>query len=448
MTQPDPILQSENPSIQTYPPSPRGSIREMVRDPLNFFLGLTRQYGDIVCYRPAPDTAYIINHPDFIRHVLVDNYQNYSKETRSIQVFKKMVGDGLVTSEGETWRWQRRLMQPAFHHSRLEALDTMIITATMAILERWKGFYQAGQPIDISREMASLTLTITTRALFGVDLGEEVNVIGEWVNHAAADFEKPSRPNVQESAKAIRAIVERIIQERWQNFEDKGDLLSMMMLAQDEETPTNTIGRRRMDDAQLADQVMNLLIAGYETTANALTWTWYLLTQNPWALEPLRQEVQQVLGGRLPSSSDLPNLLYLRMVFEESLRLYPPGWMIGRRAIGADQIGGYTVEPNTIIAICVYTLHRHMDFWSDPETFDPQRFNPSAKRLRHKFAYIPFGAGPRHCIGNNFGLLEAVLIMACVAQNFELRLVPGNEVQPQPLFVLRPNRDLMMTLHQ
>ena len=437
MTQLDP---QANPPLRL-PPAPDGRIREMVRDPLNFFLSLTRQYGDIVCYRPAPDTAYIINHPEYVRHVLVDNHRNYSKDTYSIQVFKKVVGDGLVTSEGETWRGQRRMMQPAFARTRLEALDTMIVDATEAMLENWQHAYEDNQPLDIAREMAALTLTVTSRALFGVDLGDEVRAIGEWVNQAALQFEKPSRPQVQEAAQAIRAIVERIVRERRRNFADKGDLLSSMMLAHDGQN------NLKMNDEQLADQVMTLLIAGYETTANALTWTWYLLSQNPWAWDRLREEIRQGLDGRLPIAADLARLPYVRMVFEESLRLYPPAWMIGRRALGADEIGGYTVRPGTVIATCVYTLHRNPAFWKEPDIFDPERFSDSATRNRHKYSYIPFGAGPRQCIGNNFGLLEAALAIACIANRFGLRLAEGIEVKPQPLFVLRPSRDLLMTLH-
>lgn len=444
MTSPIP---NEDLSKRNYPPSARGSIRELVKDPLSYFHNLTTQFGDIVCYRPAPETAYLINHPDFVRHILVENYQNYRKDTHSIQVFKKMVGDGLVTSDGDTWRWQRKLVTPAFHRNRLDALDHLIVKATNEMLDRWANKYNQGQPVDIAREMASLTLTVTTQALFGVDIGDEVNVIGEYVNQAARDFEKPSRENVQESAHAIRTIVNRIIQERKRDFVDLGDLLSMMILARDEENPGGDVSARKMNDEQLADQVMTLLIAGYETTANALTWTWYLLSQNIGSISILRQEVQEKLRGRPPRSSVLLELPYSRMVFEESLRIFPPGWMIGRRAIHHDRIGGFDVEPETVIAICVYTIHRHPDFWQNPNVFDPQRFNPDTAHGRHKYAFIPFGAGPRYCIGNNFGLMEACLILACVSQRFELHLAPGIEVQPQPLFVLRPNRDLMMTLH-
>jgi cytochrome P450 len=281
---------------------------------------------------------------------------------------------------------------------------------------------------------------VTARALFGVDLGERVKGIGEIVNRAATMFEKPSSPTVQQSALEFRAVVDDIIRTRRENFRDGGDLLSSLMLASDEQSGQG------MDDRQLSDQLMGLLLAGYETTANALTWTWYLLSENPWAGVKLREEVHRALDGREPSASDVERIPYLRQVLDESLRLYPPAWMIGRRAIGEDEIGGYSVPAGTVIAICAYTLHRHPDFWDEPQAFFPDRFAASYRGKRHKFAYIPFGAGPRQCIGNTFGLLEASLILACVAQRYELRLAEGSEVQPQALFVLRPNRDLLMKL--
>jgi cytochrome P450 len=428
-------------SEKRLPPIPQGSARELVRNPLSFFTSLTRQYGDIVCYRPAPDTAYLINHPDYIRHVLVDNNRNYSKATYSNQVFKKVVGDGLITAEGDAWRWQRRLMQPAFHHTRLERLDGLIVEATQAMLEKWQQRYEQGQPVDIAREMAALTLTVTTRALFGVNLGERVNTVGEIVNRAAHLFEKPSHPDLRQAAQEFRDVVDEIIQVRKRDFHDTGDLLSSMILARDE-----TSGKS-MDDEQLRDQLFGLLLAGYETTANALSWTWYLLSQNPWAVEPLRSEVRAVLDGRPPVYADLERMPYLRQVLDESLRLYPPAWILGRRAIGEDLIGGYYVAPGTVLAISIYTLHRHPAFWENPEAFDPQHFAPANVARRHKFAYIPFGIGPRQCIGNAFGLLEASLIIACVIQRFQLHMVPGIEVQPQAIFVLRPNRNLLMSLH-
>ncbi len=438
---PVPPSNSDSPHRRLPPTPAGGSLREIVRDPLNFFLNLTAQYGDIVCYRPAPEPAYLINHPDFIKHVLLDNNRNYTKRTSSNLIFNRVVGEGLLTSEGETWRKQRRLMQPAFHQSRLRLLDEMIVSATQAMLEGWQGAYVAGRPVDVAREMAALTMTVTTRALFGVDLGDQVREVGEIVNRAASFLEKPSHPRLVQSANELSAVVDRIIRRRKQNFQDGGDLLSSMILARDEASGA------AMDDTQLRHQIMTLLLAGYETTASAITWTWYLLSQNKPAMEHLRDEVRRVLAGRPPRYADLDHLLYTQMVLDESLRLFPPAWTLGRRAIAEDEIGGYYIAPDTVIAICIYAIHRHPAFWDQPEAFDPERFSPGISAGRHKFAYIPFGAGPRQCIGNNFGLMEACLIIATVAQRFELRLLPGIQVQPQAVFVLRPGRDLMMSLH-
>jgi cytochrome P450 len=442
MSQPVPAPQpSPLPGKRRLPPSASGSLRQLVRDPLNFFLRLTAEYGDVVRYRTAPDPAYLINHPDFARHVLVDNNRNYSKATSSNRIVNRVVGEGLLTSEGETWRKQRRMMQPAFHHTRLEQLDGMIVDSARSLLEGWQARCAAGQPVDIAREMAALTLTITARALFGVDLGEDTRLVGELVNTGMGRIEKPSDPLVVESLARMNAVVDRIIRRRKDDFRDGGDLLSSMILSRDETTGQG------MDDEQLRAQVMTLLLAGYETTANALAWTWYLLSQNPAAGTRLRDEVRSALGDRPPRYTDLESLPYTRMVLNESLRLYPPAWTLGRLALGEDEIGGYYIAPGSTLAICIYTLHRHPDFWDDPLSFDPERFTPERSAGRHRFSYMPFGAGPRQCIGSGFGLMEAGLVIAAISQRYELRLVPGVEVKPQALFVLRPNRDLMMSLH-
>jgi cytochrome P450 len=427
--------------IHSTPPTPGNSVRELVRNPLNYFLSITRQYGDIICYRPAPDTAYLINHPDYIHHVLVENGRNYSKDTYSNQAFKKAVGPGLINFEGDAWLYRRRMMQPAFHHSRLKPLDGMIIKAVDEMLDRWQIHYTAGQPIDVAREMAILTMTITSRALFGVDLGSAAQAMGETINGVADLIEKPKNPRMQQAVAELTALVDGIVAERRRNFRDRGDLLSALMTARTEENGG------RLDDEQLRHEVMGLLIAGHDTTANALTWTFHLLSQNGWAIERLRGEVRQTLDGRTPTSADVPRLPYLRLVLDESLRLFPPAWIIGRRALAEDEIGGYYVPLGTVVAICIYTIHRHPAFWEHPDVFDPERFAPERSSDRHKYAYIPFSIGPRQCIGNTFALLEASLILARISQRFELHLSPGIEVQPQALFVLRPNRDLLMSLH-
>ena len=424
------------------PPAIAGTaVREMVRNPLQFFQSIASQYGDMVCYRPAPEPAYLLNHPDYIRHVLVDNNRNYSKDTYSNRVFGNVVGGGLLTTEGDPWRKQRRMMQPAFHHTRIEQLDGMIVEVAQSLLERWQHAFESNQPVDIAREMAALTLTVTTRSLFGVDLGEEVREVGEIFNRAASYLEKPSSPRLMQSAQEFGEVVDRIIRQRRQNFKDRGDLLSSMILARDEHSGEG------MDDEQLRTQVMTLMLAGYETTASTLTWTWHLLSQNLDTLDRLRSEVRETLQGRPPCYSDLDHLPFTGMVLDESLRLFPPAWTLGRRAISDDVIDGFHIPANAVIAICIYVLHRHPGFWDNPDAFDPERFSPDNAKGRNKFAYIPFGAGPRQCIGNNFGLMEAALVMACILQRFELHSIPGMDVHPQALFVLRPNRDVMMSLH-
>ncbi len=441
MTQPDTDTHIQSTTGHRLPPTPQGSLRELVHNPLNYFLSLTRQYGDLVCYRPAPETAYLVNHPDYIRHVLVDNHRNYSKDTYSNQAFKQAVGPGLINHEGDAWLRQRRLMQPSFHQNRLEVQDGMIVQAAVEMLDRWQASYDNRQPVDVAREMAALTMTITCRVLFGVDLGAEVNTIGEIINGVASLLEKPNHPRLQQAAREFAGVVDRIIEQSRSNSSDQGDLLSTLMRERDE------VSGSVMADGQLRSEVMGLLLAGYETTANALTWTYYLLSQNLWASERLREEVRQTLGERKPTSADLAHLPYLRQILDESLRLFPPAWIIGRRAIAQDSIGGYHVPAGTVIAICIYTLHRHPAFWEQPDQFDPERFSPERSADRKRNAYMPFSIGPRQCIGSNFALLEAGLILACIAQRFELHLLPDTEVQPQPLFVLRPNRDLLMTLH-
>jgi cytochrome P450 len=423
------------------PPIPAGgNLRQLVRDPLRYFSTIAAEYGDVVCYRPAPETAYLVNHPDYVRHVLVDNNRNYSKETHTNQLFNKVVAEGLLTSEGDVWRRQRRMMQPAFHRTRLELLDSMIAEVTEEMLQRWRDVEARAETVDIAREMAALTLTVTMRALFGVVPGDEVREIGEIVNGAVGMLEKPSNPRVKAAMSRLDVVVQRIIDERRTDFRDGGDLLSSMMLARDPDSGET------MNDQQLRNQIMTLMLAGYETTASALTWTWYLLSQHHEAAERLRQEARTMLGGRPPKYGDLDSLGFTGQVLNEAMRLYPPAWTIGRRALGEDAIGGYYVAPGTTIAICLYTLHRHREFWERADEFEPDRFSPERSAGRHKFAYIPFGAGPRQCIGNTFGLMEASLVIAHVAQHFALQLAPGSRAEPEPVFVLRPGRDLMMTL--
>jgi cytochrome P450 len=422
------------------PPNPHGSLRELVRQPLSFFMTITRQYGDVVCYRSAPEVAFLVSHPDYIRHILVENNKNYSKATYSNTKFKDVIADGLLVSEGDSWLRQRRLMQPAFHQNRLTQLVPLVTSEATQVIRRMEAASRDGQPVDISKLMASLTLSITTKALFGVDLGDEVNNVGDVINMAADLLEKPNQARFQNALQYVDRVVFNIIDERRRTNVDTGDLLSKLLQARDEETGQG------MDNQQLRDQVITLLLAGYETTANALTWTWYLLAQNPEQVAVLREEAVQVLKGGVPSSEDLAGLPYTRMVFEESLRLYPPAWVLGRKALGEDGIGGYRVPAGTVIAISPYVVHRRPDFWDQPEVFDPLRFTAERSARRHRFAYLPFGAGPRQCIGNTLALLEAQIILSMIASRFDLALLPDQDIHPQPLFIMRPDRPVLMQI--
>lgn len=296
------------------------------------------------------------------------------------------------------------------------------------------------EPIYIAREMAALTLTITTHILFGVDLGEEINQVGIAMDKGLALIEKPTHPDFKESLQIIDDIVNRIIAERRLSAIKTNDLLSILLHAQDEETGET------MSDRQLRDQVFTLLLAGYETTASALTWTWYLLSQNPEIVQQIREEVESLLLNRSPTYADTLNLEYTLCVFKEVLRLYPSAWVLGRKAIKADRFGDYLIPAEGTLAISPYTLHRHLGFWDQPEIFDPTRFLPEQSASRHRFAYIPFGGGPRQCIGNNLALLEAQLIISMVVSRFNLHLVDNHPIKPSAHFVLRPDRNMLMEL--
>jgi cytochrome P450 len=449
------------------PPGPRGELirgilPEFQKDPLSFQLRLTRIYGDIVRLRVATWNAYLINHPDYIQHVLQDNHRNYSKQMDEYRRLGWVVGHGLLTSDGDFWLQQRRLIQPAFHRKRIEAYGTIMQRAAQEMLDQWQEPADQGQPVDVAEEMMRVTLRVVGETLFGVDLTDAANVIGpafsfanEYLSKDAEQFLAlprwvPTRRNRQFklALDQLNHAVDQIISHRRQEPEDTGDLLSMLLMARDTDTGEG------MSDRQLRDEVMTLMLAGHETTANSLAWTFYLLSQHPEVAQKLRDEVDTLLveaataEKRPPTVADLPQLPYTRMVIEESMRLYPVAWSFGRMTVGDDKIGGYPVPAGTPIFISAFTTHRHPDFWEEPDRFDPERFTPERSQGRHRFAYIPFSGGPRQCIGNTFAMMEAQLILATVLQRYRLELVPGHPVEPEPLITLRPRYGLLMQLNR
>lgn len=442
------------------PPSPPshpllGLMREFRQDRIGLYRRVARNNGDVLRMRYLWVNTYTVSHPDYFKQILQDNNRNYIRNAFVNNTFKLFLGDGLFTLDGESWLGRRRLMQPAFHRPRLANLGGLMTAAAEAMLAGWDAGAD-GQELAVDEEMMKVTLRIVGKALFSADLlgassvlGDAFTSVSEFVNYRMQTpfplpLFVPTRRNRQFKAAlaTLDHTVYGLVAERkasQQTDEEKGDLLDMLIAARDEETGTG------MTDGELRNEVALLMFAGHETTATTLTWTFYLLSQHPAVEAKLHAELARVLGGRTPTLADLPNLPYNRMVIEETMRLYPPAWGLSRQSVGEDIIGGYRLPAKASITLPIMTLHYDPRWWENPETFDPERFTPARSADRHKFAYLPFGAGPRQCIGNHFALLEAQLVLATVAQRYQLRLRPGHPVQPDPVFVLRTSHGLPMT---
>jgi cytochrome P450 len=386
--------------------------------------------------------------------VLQDNARNYHKSP----IYEKLrlsLGNGLLTSEDEFWLRQRRIAQPAFHRHRIAELAGVMADAARDVAAHWETIASRGRPVDVDEEMMRLTRTVVLRALLGADLGPFADKVDQaWtiVNQhigesfwslGVADRLQPSKQRRFHAAQAvIRGAVEHVISERRRNPSERSDLLSMLLTARDEETG------EAMTDEQLRVEVTTFLLAGQETTSLALTWTWYLLSQHADAQRRLEEEIDAGLDGRPPEFSDLANLPYTRMVIDEALRLYPPAWGFSRQALADDELGGFHLPRGWLAFVVPYVLHRLPAFWQDPDKFDPDRFLPERSADRPKFVYVPFGAGPRQCIGNHFALIEAQLIVATLAQRFRLHLVPRHKVEAWPLITLRPRYGMPMIIER
>lgn len=441
------------------PPGPSGlpllgSLFEARRDPLRFVQTMARTHGDIAHYRIATYTGYHVNHPDYIQHVLQGNHRNYSKANYNYEMLKPVLGEGLITSTGDEWLHQRRLMQPAFHRERLARFGSVATRATLDMLERWDVIAARGQPLDAWDEMMRLTLRIVGESLFSVKVGAGADTIGtaftvlnEDVAYRLRDVVVPplwvptKRNRAFKNARAqLDAVVYAMIRHRQEAGDPRDDLLGMLLEARDRAAGEG------MSDRQVRDEVMTLLLAGHETTALLLVWTWYLLATHPPITCKLRNELDTALAGRLPTVDDLAALEYTEMVLHESLRLHPPVWIISRRAIDDDEIGGYPIPAGSNVTVSPYTMHRHPAFWTDPQRVEPERFAPERAAGRHRYAYLPFGGGPRYCIGSHFAMMEAQLILATVSQRYRLTLLPDQVVEPEPLVTLRPRHGLKMRL--
>lgn len=438
-----------------YPPGPRrtfplSGLLAYRKGPLPFFQNLAAQYGDIAYFRLGPQEAFFLNHPDYIKDVLVTNHQRFHKGL-ALQRAKRLLGEGLLTSEDEFHRRQRRLAQPAFHRARVASYAGVMTDYASQTRARWHD----GDQLDLSEEMMRLTLGIVGKTLFDADVvsdarevGEAMTVVMDLFNTITIPFfellQKLPLPQLRrfDSAKAkLDAIIYRLIEERRRSGEDRGDLLSMLLLAQDTEGDGGA-----MSDVQLRDEVMTIFLAGHETTANALTWTWYLLSQNPEAEARLHQEIDLVLAGRLPEFEDVAQLKYTEMVLAESMRLFPPAWALGRLALEDFELGGYVVPKKSLVLMSQYVMHRDPRYFAEPLRFDPERWTPEARESRPQFSYFPFGGGPRRCIGEGFAWMEGVLLIAAIAQQWQMRLVPNHAVALKPVITLRPKHGMRMTL--
>ncbi len=411
-----------------------------------------RRFGDVAYLQIGPRRGFLATNPADIRHVLADNARNYRKSPLYDKL-KASLGHGLVTSEGAYWLRQRRLAQPAFHKQRIAALASVMAQTVLETAARWEPIAAQGEAVDIADEMMRLTQAIILRTMLGTDVGlvtgeagsafSVVNRhIGEgfWSLGLTEGWPTPKNRRFEQARRVLDRAVFRIIDERRRRGTETNDLLSMLISARDEDTG------EAMTDLQLRDEVMTFFLAGHETTSLALAWTWYLVSQHPDVQHRLEQEVDVVLGGRAPGFADLDRLPYARMVIEESMRLYPPAWGFSRQALEADVIGGYPLPAGWLVFVLPYVMHRLPAYWDDPDRFDPTRFTPERTAARPKFVYLPFGAGPRQCIGNQFAMVEAHLIIATLAQRYRLRLVPGHRVEPWPLITLRPRYGIKMVI--
>ena len=437
------------------PRGPRGSfflghLGELQREQLRFYATCARDFGDVVPLRLGFRRAFLVYHPDAIEQVLVTRNRDYQKSP-GVRLLRSLFGDGLLLSEGDFWLRQRRLVQPAFHRQRVSAYGEVMTAYTTRRLAQWK----EGTTVEINAEMMALTQAIVAKTLFDADVADETRTVGDAIQVLMEDFNvrigsllqllpdwvpTPANVKARRAIRRLDAIVYRMLAERRRSTEDRGDLLSILLHAQDADDGS------RMTDTQVRDEVMTLFIAGHETTAVALSWIWYLLSHHPEVDARLAEELRAVLEGRPPTAADLPRLTYAEMVVTEAMRLYPPAYALGRQAITRTEVAGHPIPARVIVIVPTWVVHRDARWFPDPDAFRPERWADGAARQLPRFAYLPFGGGPRQCIGSSFAMMEAVLLLATIAQHFRLTLLPGQAVTPTPYVTLRPEPGMRMLL--
>jgi cytochrome P450 len=424
-------------------------LRRAARDPIGFYTSYWKEHGDITrIHWYGPFNAYLCVHPEMVGHVLQGNWSNYPKGFfyKRLSVF---TGKGLFTSEGDLWLRQRRLAQPAFHRAKIENLCAVMSATVSETLDRWEREKLTG-PFDVADQTMKLALQIVGRTLFGTDLGGDADRFHALMNVALFHVEHRFNPTTLPekvptprnrkflaAKKQLDSWILEIVGSRRDHHQRHDDLLQLLVDARDEDG-------QGMSDRQLADEVLTLLVAGHETTADALAWGFSLLARNPEKREQLEAEAK-TLHGREPQYTDLAQLPYSKMVFEEAMRLYPPIWALAREAKNDDIIGGYPVAARSTVMVLPYLTHRHPEFWDQPEAFEPERFTPANVSKRPRFAYFPFGGGPRLCLGMSFALMEGQIALSMIAARFRLELAPGQTLEMHPSLALRPKGGLWMT---
>lgn len=439
----------------TYPPEFKGRYPgeleiKVFRDPITTFSKIRRECGEIAYFKVGGKDMFLVTNPDYIKEVVINHHQDFVK-SESLKIAKPLLGEGLLTSEGEFHHRQRRLVQPAFNHERITEYAKVMVDRSLAMSGEWKD----GETLDIHAEMMRLTLAIVAKTLFGADMDSEASTVSEALTSALESLHKMKTPGsrllrrfqvsgeqqIDRSKKTLDSIVYRIIEERQKSGEDKGDLLSILLNARDKEGDGSG-----MSELQLRDEAMTLFLAGHETTAKALTWSWYLISENPAAESKLHAEVDAVLEGRTPTAKDFPKLEYTNKIMAEALRLYPPSWTLGVKVTRPFTVGGFPVPVGATIVMSQYIVHRDKRWFAEPERFIPERWTPEFKSTLPRFAYFPFGGGPRSCVGEPFAWMEGVLVLATISQRWRLHHVRGHKVELLPRLTLRPKYGMEMTV--
>jgi cytochrome P450 len=438
-----------------YPPEfkPRfpGDLEiKIFRDPIGTFSKIARECGDIAHFKVGGKDMFLISNPEYIKEVIIGHHQDFVK-SESLKIAKPLLGEGLLTSEGEFHHRQRRLVQPTFNHERVDGYGKVMVRRSVEATEAWKD----GETLDIHAEMMRLTLVIVAETLFGADMEDEASTVSEALTSALESLHRLKTPGsrvlrrlqltgdqqIERSKKTLDAIVYRIIDERMKSGEDKGDLLSMLLQARDKEGDGTG-----MSELQVRDEAMTLFLAGHETTAKALTWSWYLISQNPEVESKLHDELDAVLGGRLPTAQDFPKLQYTTKVMTEALRLYPPSWTLGVKVTKPFAVAGFPMPVGATLVMSQYIVQRDARYFAEPEKFLPERWTPEFRSSLPRFAYFPFGGGPRVCVGEPFAWMEGVLCIATIAQRWQMKHVPGHKVELLPRLTLRPKYGMKMTV--